>query len=315
MPTRIIVTAVVGPEILNAGDNIYVAQGGFIGSEDYHAIIPLAHNHSIIIDGTVLGHESAIASNWNSTGIRIALGETGIVSGAADPAMFLSGGNHSIVNFGQIRGALDGISMDTSMGTQSTIENHGTIQANNAAIDRANASSTEKLVIKNFGTISGGSFSFHHVDSNAIEHITNKGLMIGDVSLGLGNDLYDGRKGTIDGAIRGGGGNDKLYAGAGDDAIHGEAGNDILIGGAGRDVLNGGTGTDRASYNSANAGVTVNLSKPSLNTGDAKGDTYSSIEELAGSYFNDNLTGNSLNNWILGSDGTIRLMAALAKTS
>jgi Ca2+-binding RTX toxin-like protein len=157
---------------------------------------------------------------------------------------------------------------------------------------------SHSLSINNSGYILGDLILAAGVDV-----VRNSGEIIGNVELGTGNDTYDGRKGTIDGLIFSGGGNDKLYAGAGDDDLRGEAGNDVLIGGAGRDVLNGGTGTDRASYNSANVGVTVNLSKPSLNTGDAKGDTYSSIEELAGSYFNDNLTGNSLNNWILGSDG------------
>lgn len=80
-------------------------------------------------------------------------------------------------------------------------------------------------------------------------------------------------------------------------------GNDILIGGAGGDKLIGGAGTDRADYQTATASVVADLANNTVNTGDARGDTYSSIENLAGSAFNDSLRGNSINNVIWGAGG------------
>lgn len=99
-----------------------------------------------------------------------------------------------------------------------------------------------------------------------------------------------------------------LNGGRGNDRLYGDAGNDKLIGGAGADYFNGGTGIDRASYEDARIGVVVSLSTPSSNTGDAKGDTFASIEGLVGSAFNDVLIGNGYSNTLNGGDGNDTLI-------
>lgn len=90
---------------------------------------------------------------------------------------------------------------------------------------------------------------------------------------------------------------------AGDDTLNGLDGNDVLDGGLGADTLIGGAGTDRATYVNASAAVIVNLSNPGLNAGEAAGDTYSSIENLWGSSFNDTLTGDAGANSFVGDAG------------
>jgi len=65
-------------------------------------------------------------------------------------------------------------------------------------------------------------------------------------------------------------------------------------------VLDGGTGIDTVVYNSA---VIVSLENSLLNTGEAAGDTFTSIENINGSFGNDTLSGNSGNNVIDGSFG------------
>jgi Ca2+-binding RTX toxin-like protein len=130
--------------------------------------------------------------------------------------------------------------------------------------------------------------------------------------IGAGNDLSNDMTLFYAGELSGKGGNDRLNGssggdslkgGAGSDVIRGLDGNDYLYGEAGADYLMGGTGTDRAMYSTAAAGLTVSLSNPSINTGDAKGDTYNSIENLTGSKLNDSVFGNSAANAIHGAAG------------
>lgn len=90
---------------------------------------------------------------------------------------------------------------------------------------------------------------------------------------------------------------------AGANTLDGKSGNDVLIGGLGADKLIGGLGTDTASYEAATAGVLANLTNSADNTGEAAGDTFSSIENLIGSRFHDRLYGDGANNRLTGGAG------------
>ena len=98
-------------------------------------------------------------------------------------------------------------------------------------------------------------------------------------------------------------GNDILSGAAGNDTLIGGAGNDRLFGGEGADSLQGGAGIDLASYAQSRAGVTVNLATNANSGGDATGDTLISVENLFGSRFGDNLTGDLRDNLINGLGG------------
>ena len=104
---------------------------------------------------------------------------------------------------------------------------------------------------------------------------------------GVANELHGLGGGD---KLTGGGGDDKLYGGEGGDTLEGDAGKDTLDGGSGADKLYGGAGTeDIATYASAEAGVTVDLTGGtlSLGKGDAAGDTYTGIEQYVGSEHDD----------------------------
>ena len=116
-----------------------------------------------------------------------------------------------------------------------------------------------------------------------------------------GNDILFGR-GGID-TLLGGEGSDTLDGGTGNDLLYGGAGDDILTGGAGADLLNGDVGFDTASYRQAASGVTVNLTTQSKNTGEALGDSLLGIEGIAGSSYDDDLTGDSAANSLWGEGG------------
>jgi serralysin len=97
--------------------------------------------------------------------------------------------------------------------------------------------------------------------------------------------------------------NQYISGGAFGDTLKGLGGNDALEGRGGADSLFGGINNDAASYAHAGSGLLANLTNPGVNTGDAAGDTYTSIENLTGSAFADTLTGNGANNSLAGGKG------------
>ena len=136
-------------------------------------------------------------------------------------------------------------------------------------------------------------------------NISNTRLFNGDVrSLienatgGSGSDTLIGNNAAN--TLIGNGGNDTLF---------GNDGPDRFEGGSGADVLVGGNGADQAQYTFATSGVVVDLLFIGVNTGDAAGDTFESIESLRGSNFNDILRGddndNGLGGWFGGGSDTL----------
>lgn len=94
---------------------------------------------------------------------------------------------------------------------------------------------------------------------------------------------------------------DWLIGTAGANDLSGGQGNDTLTGGAGIDTLRGGSGSDTADYSDATSGVDAHLK------GSVGGDVFESIENLAGSGFNDTLAGNSSANVLTGFGGNDRI--------
>ncbi|HZN78787.1 MAG TPA: calcium-binding protein [Mycobacterium sp.] len=102
----------------------------------------------------------------------------------------------------------------------------------------------------------------------------------------------------------------------GDDQLNGGSQDDLLMGFGGADTFNGGAGTDTVSYVAAPTAVRADLGNPATNTGsDAVGDTYSSIENLIGSQFNDTLVGNAQDNVLTGGLGTDSMLGGLGNDS
>lgn len=103
---------------------------------------------------------------------------------------------------------------------------------------------------------------------------------------------------------------DTLIGSTGSDALSGSGGNDFFLGNGGGDRLTGGDGDrDVVSYEMSRSGVAVDLIFPSIvNTGDADFDTYSGIEDLIGTFHDDNLTGTDFANILIGRDGADVLM-------
>jgi Ca2+-binding RTX toxin-like protein len=96
----------------------------------------------------------------------------------------------------------------------------------------------------------------------------------------------------------------KLVGDTKDNSLTGGASNDTLIGGAGKDTLVGGGGTDLVSYEDADdgKGVTLNLITGGI-SGNAEGDQYSGIENVDGTAYDDQITGNEIANYLRGLAG------------
>lgn len=105
----------------------------------------------------------------------------------------------------------------------------------------------------------------------------------------------------------------RLVGDRGDDILNGGAGNDILVGGEGADQLNGGSGTrDAADYGNAESGVVVDLVNGGTG-GEAAGDTYTGVEFVYGSAYDDVITGDDANNRLVGAEGDDELYGGEGK--
>ena len=96
--------------------------------------------------------------------------------------------------------------------------------------------------------LAGASWIGNLLLGNSADVVSNAGFVQGNVILGDGNDLFDGRGGTVSGRIDGGLGMDVLFGGDGADQLNGGDGQDRLSGGGGADTLTGGAGGDVFVY-------------------------------------------------------------------
>lgn len=145
--------------------------------------------------------------------------------------------------------------------------------------------------------------------------IIARGTVIEEYRAGSGDDTVEGNsaanklygKGGND-SLFGNAGDDTLYGGNGNDMLRGGADNDIFIGGDGADDMYGGAGTDLADYTQSSSRAVVDLEDAALNAGSAAGDTLVGIEDLTGTVYDDDLSGNSVRNVLFGLDGDDNLL-------
>ncbi|MEM7211081.1 MAG: calcium-binding protein, partial [Pseudomonadota bacterium] len=126
------------------------------------------------------------------------------------------------------------------------------------------------------------------------------------IRAGAGNDSIEGGAdadaldgGEGDDTIGGGSGNDIIFGAAGADVIYGGSGDDLILPGTGPDSVFGGEGTDTTSFITSTS-LTVDLTNPANNTGDATGSTFESIENILGGAEPNTLTGGAADNHLTG---------------
>ena len=129
------------------------------------------------------------------------------------------------------------------------------------------------------------------------------------VLIGIENLQLHGSDGND--VLRGSSDSDTLIGDDGNDRLIGGGGNDLLRGGQGNDVLDGGTGSDTARYNDKTAAVSVTLAGASNATVTVDGvaeDVIRNVENVTGGSGADVLTGDGLDNQLIGGAGSDRLI-------
>lgn len=246
------------------------------------------------------GANSVIRNGGSITGFS----DYGIlVQGEVDTA---GGPNSVITNLagGTISGALSAIRLTDIVGG-SSITNHGVLSSSlGKGIDLADVAVGQSLIrVMNLGTLEGGGGSY--LGSTNADSLTNRGLMLGTVDMGLGNDTLDNRGGTIEGDVLLGDGSDILdnRGGTINGAIEGGLGNDTFRMGAGSETINGGSGLDSVDYRFG-AAIRLALDESFANAGAAAGDSFSQVERVSGSMTgNDVIRGDGAVNQLLGFGG------------
>jgi len=317
-----------GPAIsgtaLSASNEIRILSGGAVFSQTGYALSLLGINNEVINAGTIDGTQgvllSGLGSRLTNSGAIFASQEavslgasanseavlfnnSGTIasSGTGNAILLRGGGTFDFVNSGTIT-SLRGNAIDlTSTAGALTLTNTGTIAANNIAIYTDGGADT----VYNSGTIVGeirllgGDDSYFGTGgsvSDIVQGASGNDMLVG----GTARDWFDG--GSDEDEIDGAGGNDLLFGGFGDDTIDGGEGNDVLIGEFGSDALDGGAGRDIASYRTA-LGVVLDLANGAVNTGEAEGDSFTSIEVYQGSAFDDSLFGSAGTDTFQGGEG------------
>ena len=266
-------------------------------------------------DGSLEGRYGAFAY-----GEGMSVLNSGKIEGETATGLYVFGEDASVFNDGVIRGASDGIynyrydvSIDNdgkiigeNHGVYSsafdgslTLKNSGTIKGNLTAVTLG--SLTEGVdFIKNKGTLI--SHSETAIDgNNGKQHIVNQGQILGDVKLEGGEDFYFSKRGTVDGVVDGGAGNDYLRGGQFDDMLMGGDGYDIMRGGHGNDKMWGGADSDTLYGNKGNDKLRGDDGNDNLVGG--KGN-----DKMWGGADNDTLEGGRGNDVLWGDEGSDRFV-------
>lgn len=244
-------------------DDLRVLAGIVVDSTDDNAIVAIGSNQEVVVRGYVtavdsLGDAIVMGDNGTDRGHRVV--NSGDIR-ADDTAIAFEGFACTVENSGLIEGRY-GIYflIGTSTDTTSRIENSGVIAGGFVGIYHLNL---ENIVIENTGLIMGDTAAIDSSSSRMV--LLNRGTIIGDVNLGGGNDVYDGREGTITAGI-----------------VAGEEGDDVFRPGRGVETIDGGLGTDTLDFR-LGPGTRVSLAGTAQNSQTAFADTYLGIENILGS--------------------------------
>jgi Ca2+-binding RTX toxin-like protein len=176
---------------------------GLLWSSDATALFSQGTGTTIIIgaNGT-LGGDIPLRVMGADVDISVA---GRVTSSSSNEAMVIQSDGATIDITGVVSG-LSGIGVYTAGNVTITIGTDGIVDGRQMGVVFGNMPPTSVSHIFNNGLLEGSLAAF--AGYVGIEYVTNKGVMNGDVYLGGGNDVFDNRRGSVDGVIIGNEGDD-----------------------------------------------------------------------------------------------------------
>jgi serralysin len=265
--------------------------------------------YSYLLSYTLAAHAEGLVGRSNSAGQTLTGNQIGnsIIGSVGDDTLEGAGGNDTLNGGGGVNRLVGGTGDDVYIdddGNDTLIENA------NEGIDEIRTAIASYTLGSNFENLTGLSGSGQTLTGNGLANRITGAAGADSLDGGAANDTLvggDGRDTLIGGngsdSLEGSAGSDLLSGGSEADVLDGGDQDDVLMGGAGADNLIGGLGSDAASYAAATSGLVASLASPSGNTGEAIGDSYTTIENLIGSTFADRLVGDAADNILEGGSG------------
>lgn len=288
----------------------WVMAGVVVSAESANGIEATGAQTTVRVDGNVNGGawgillgSGATSHNtaWDNRVIVAAGGSVGGI-GPYYGGVAISGMGSSVSNAGTIYGGKYGVYLNGVTGYHtSEVINSGLIDALEYGVWYEGS---DYFSLRNSGTINGGVVADN---TTSRQTIINTGTINGNVTMGQGDDFYDGRRGHVD-YIGGGEGNDTIYGGSDDEYIYGggHEGVDIIRGGGGHDTIDSSNGANSvADYSDQTRSVEVSLSDEEVISviGGLEEDTLVAVLRVYGGSAGDRLEGDQYNNLFKGKAG------------
>lgn len=252
--------------------------------------------------GDLVGGNDVLSGGDGNDTLAGNAGADSLYGGVGDDYLYAGSGNQMAGDL--LDGGAGNDTLDYSDAGAGVFLNLGTGSGNSGS---HTVTGIEAIIGSQFQDVVVGSATADSLSGNAGDDALFGGGGADTILGGIGNDFLSGDAdtdtvGSAD-SVSGEAGNDTLIGNAGADSLYGGADDDTLYGGAGADLLDGGTGNDIADYTFSDAAVQVDLSTGQGLGGHAQGDTLVSIEAVAGSGFDDSLTGGTAADSLLGGLG------------
>ncbi|SMX45602.1 calcium-binding protein [Maliponia aquimaris] len=204
----------------------------------------------------------------------------------------------------QNTGVMQGQNLNLDASVNAILSNSGTIQT--TAIFAISASTVR---INNSGQIldtdGAGSGVVIRTSINA-DVLVNSGLIVGNVELESGADLFQSAaSGVVQGVVLGGAGNDTLAGGDSADTLSGDGNDDLILGRGGDDSLDGGFGNDLMLGGAGNDSITGGDDNDTMNGQDGDDTLFGDggNDAMTGGAGADEMRGGADNDTMNGQDG------------